>query len=396
MEPEAREFYIDPDVAQAESLPARAFTEPAFLGLETASIFQRSWLLLPQRTADELRADARSLAELLAVRGSHVPVSLLDRPLFLQRDWQGQLRCFPNVCTHAWFPLVHGPGRERSIVCQQHARRFDTHGRFLGQPGFEDVAPRPEDDLRGLPVAEWQGQVFGAFDRPGVPFDQLMAEVQTSVACLPLADLKRRPQPSEVREIDGNWKQHAWNYMDVFHLSYIHRAPGGLADAVDLGSYHTELQPLTSLQWAYASDPGHGFEPDLLPARFRHPSKRVFALWWFVFPNLTLNFYPWGLSINVYMPVPKQPDRTLFLWYHYVLDEAKYEQRDSVWLNSQVDAEDIDAMRQVSRGARSGLAGRGRFAAGREDGPHWFHRLVYASLFESDLGGHDMQPGGVD
>ena len=81
------------------------------------------------------------------------------------------------------------------------------------------------------------------------------------------------------------------------------------------------------------------------------------------------------------MPVPGKPDRTLFLWYHYVLDEAKYEQRDSIWLNRQVDAEDVDAMSQVLRGVRSGLAPRGRFAPVQEAGPHWFHRLVYTSAF---------------
>ena len=62
----------------------------------------------------------------------------------------------------------------------------------------------------------------------------------------------------------------------------------GLADAIDLKSYATELYPGTALQWAYAKDPSHGFDPKLLPDRFRDSKRRVFALWWFVFPNLTL------------------------------------------------------------------------------------------------------------
>src|SRR6185437_2239812 len=125
-----------------------------------------------------------------------------------------------------------------------------------------------------------------------------------------------------------------------------------------------------ALQWAYATNPDHGFEPEMLPARFRDPRRRVFALWWFVFPNLTLNFYPWGLSVNVYMPCPGNPHQTLFLWYHYVLDEGLYERRDEVWLNHQVDSEDVDAIRQVSRAVSSGVAPRGRFAPGQEAGPH--------------------------
>jgi len=375
----AHEFEVDAAIEKARTLPPRAFSDPAFLELELATIFSREWLLVPQRSADELRAEQRSLSELVRLRGSRVPITVLDRPLFLQRDWDGHLHCFPNVCSHAWYPLVHGPGRERTIVCGQHGRRFDTAGRCLGQPGFDHVVP--EDDLRDLPVAEWGPFVFVGLS-PGVPpFEDVTRELRNSLACFPLGELRRRPQAGETREVEGNWKQHAWNYMDVFHLTYIHRAPGGLADAIDMDSYQTELYGRTALQWAYATDAAHGFEPDLMPARLRHPSKRVFALWWFVFPNLTLNFYPWGLSVNVYMPTPGSPGRTLFQWYQYVLDEARYEDRDRVWLNRQVDAEDVDAMGQVSRSVQSSLASRGRFAPAQEAGPHWFHRLVYTGVF---------------
>jgi len=112
-----------------------------------------------------------------------------------------------------------------------------------------------------------------------------------------------------------------------------------------------------------------------------HANKRVFALWWFIFPNLTLNFYPWGLSVNQYMPVQGSPDRTQFHWLQYSLDEAKFKQRNDVWLNEQVDAEDIEAISLVSKGARSGFAPRGRFAPREERGPHWLHRLIYTTVF---------------
>jgi choline monooxygenase len=107
----------------------------------------------------------------------------------------------------------------------------------------------------------------------------------------------------------------------------------------------------------------------------------VFALWWFVFPNLTLNFYPWGLSINLYAPVPGKPQRTLFHWYHLVRDASKYAKREEVWMMKAVDDEDVDALTQVARGVRSGMAPRGRFAGDAEKGPHWFHRKVYESAF---------------
>ncbi|OLB70367.1 hypothetical protein AUI06_06960 [archaeon 13_2_20CM_2_52_21] len=81
------------------------------------------------------------------------------------------------------------------------------------------------------------------------------------------------------------------------------------------------------------------------------------------------------------MPVPGRPNRTQFCWFQYSLDKAKFNQRNKVWLNQQVDAEDIEAISLVSKGARSGFAPRGRFAPREEPGPHWLRRLIFTTVF---------------
>lgn len=379
------DFRVDPDVASASTLPVEAFTDPEYLKLELATLFRRNWLLVPQRAVHE--NDDRSLAEAVKLRGARLPFTLLGRPFFLQRDWKSRLHCFPNVCTHAWYPLVDGPDRKKTIVCAQHGRAFACDGKFSSQSGFSPKTvkdfPRDCDHLQGLPVDSWGEFFFAALGEPDLPLKRLLDPMIKSVSRMPVSRFTRG-RHEEVREVDGNWKLHGWNYMDKFHISFIHRAPEGLADALDLSSYKTELHDKSSLQWAYARNPEHGFNPQHLPTRFRdpkYPDRRVFALWWFVFPNMTFNFYPWGLSVNAYMPTPHDPGKTLFLWYHYVWDEKKYKRRDELWLSSQVDAEDIHAMKQVRRGTLSGFAPRGRFAPGEESGPHWYHRLAYESVF---------------
>lgn len=374
-------MHVDADIRKAETLPPEAFTSPAFLDRELETVFARNWVLVPQRDSFALRDDSRSLADLVRRRGARAPVSMMDRPLFLQRDWKGKLHLFPNVCTHAWHTLVQGPDRDRTIVCPQHGRRFDTEGKFVAQPGFEELPnfPRDCDSLADMPVAEWGELLFARLGTSGDTWKQVATPVLRSVEKLPLNKMKRKAIDGEVRELAGNWKQHAWNYMDQLHIPYIHSKPGGLSEAVELASYQTELHGKAALQWAYAKNPEHGFDPKLLPARFAKGAKgrRVFALWWFLFPNLTLNFYPWGLSINLYSPVPGKPDRTLFHWYHYSWNDKLYEQRDEIWMMRGVDDEDVDAISQVNRGVKSGLAQPGRFAPGQEEGPHWFHRHVF-------------------
>ncbi|MDX6768250.1 MAG: SRPBCC family protein [Elusimicrobiota bacterium] len=375
-----KSFAVHADPARAETLPARAFTDPAVLERELETLFATNWLLVPEPTGAEARADSRPWSERLRQRGARAPLTLLEKPLFLQRGWRDDaLRLMPNVCTHAWYPLVAGASRGERLVCAQHGRQFDGAGRVLSQPGFKQF--RACDRLTSFPMAEFGPLLFACLGRPTRPFAKLSAPIVASLGRLPLDRLERRAQAGELREVDGNWKQHAWNYMDKFHVQFIHKAPGGLADAIDLAGYKTELYDGVSLQWAYAKNPAAGFDPALLPDRFRDPAgRRVFALWWFVFPGLTLNFYPWGLSVNLYEPVPGKPEKTLFRWFAYSWNDALFARRDELWLSEQVDAEDVEAMAQVRRGARSGLAPRGRFSPAEESGPHWFHRAVSLAI----------------
>ena len=63
------------------------------------------------------------------------------------------------------------------------------------------------------------------------------------------------------------------------------------------------------------------------------------------------------------------------------MDEKKYGEMESIWLNQQVDDEDVEAMDLVAKGIGSGFGVKGRFAPEEEKGPHWFHREVFKHLF---------------
>ncbi len=386
----AEQCRVDDDIRRAETLPAAAFVDGEFAQRELDTLFRTSWQLLPDHGDDP-----RPLDEQVAARGTRVPVSLLGRPLYLQRGWDDDvLRAFPNTCTHAWHPLVLGASRGPTLVCAQHGRRFDCTGRFVSQPGFTKLLdfPRDCDHLPSLPVAIWRRMVFAnlaagpapqhplARSISGAPaLPSVFAEIDASLANMPAA-VERTS--AETRDVAGNWKQHAWNFLDPFHIGYVHRAPHGLADAIELASYTTEIYEHSVLQWVYASKPADGFDPAWLPERFHDPAgRRVFALWWFVFPNLALNFYPWGLSVNVYQPIPGRPEATRFVWHQWAIDREKHADRDRRWLSSQVDAEDVDTLAHVSRGLRSGFAPRGRFAPDDEQAAHWFHRNVARGVF---------------
>jgi choline monooxygenase len=103
----------------------------------------------------------------------------------------------------------------------------------------------------------------------------------------------------------------------------------------------------------------------------------VAAYYYWLFPNLMLNFYPWGLSINVVKPLAI--DRTRVSFISYVWDESKLEQGAGAALD-RVEREDEAVVESVQRGLRSRLYGRGRYSPRHEAGTHHFHLLLQAAL----------------
>jgi choline monooxygenase len=114
-----------------------------------------------------------------------------------------------------------------------------------------------------------------------------------------------------------------------------------------------------------------------LPKDHRDYGKRVAAFYFWLFPNIMLNFYPWGLSVNVIYPLG--PARTRVSFISYVWDESKRDQGVGGDLHK-VEMEDEEVVESVQKGVSSRLYDRGRFSARREIGTHHFHRLLAQSM----------------
>ncbi len=54
-----KEFFVDPDIARAETLPAYAFEDVDVLSLEMSTLFARTWLLIPEKV--ETQSGARAM-----------------------------------------------------------------------------------------------------------------------------------------------------------------------------------------------------------------------------------------------------------------------------------------------------------------------------------------------
>lgn len=393
-----KDFFVSEKSNCARTLPIMSFWDSKFFELELETIYRKHWLCLPKKNLKEPISDSRSDSkwDVISLRGNAAKFQFLGESLLLKRGFepQGQpkLHCFLNRCPHAFYPLLLGEvdeSRNRFIQCGQHGLTAHCDGKLRSHPAFKDGMENEASallHLREYGLADWLDLLFVHRGETKTPFEETFSPIEASLGNFLKRDFNYKKMMGERRIVDGNWKTHAWNYMDALHISWIHKGPAGLQDAVDLSSYTTELYANSSLQWAYARNEADGFDPQDIHPRFIDNStkgRRVFALWWFVFPNLTLNFYPWGLSVNVYNPLVDDPTKTDFQWLHYVCDESKYNERETRWLSSVVDDEDVYAMRMLQNvlSSKQDPLARGIFAGETEKGPHWFHRRVYQSVF---------------
>lgn len=350
---------IDPDIRLARTPPSAIYRDPRQHERALVRIFVRSWQLLPPEVQSE---EAGSIRPWTLLPGS------LDEPLVLTRDDQGRQHCVSNVCTHRGNLVVQCPGKASGLRCGYHGRRFGLDGRFLSMPEFEQTQdfPSDSDHLPALPLEHWGCLGFTAID-PVVDFETWIAPVRARMDWLPLDRFRFDAASSRDYDVASNWMLYCDNFLEGFHIPYVHH---GLASELDCGAYVTETFEWGSLQLGIGRQKG---EPLGIPQDHPDAGRGAAAYYYWLFPNLMLNFYPWGLSVNVVQPLAV--DRTRVRFLSFVRDVRLRDSGAGADLH-RVELEDEVVVRNVQRGLRSRMYDRGRYSPTREAGVHHFHRLL--------------------
>lgn len=357
------DFEIDPDIRKAWTPPARFYRDAALFETAKQLVFAPSW----QWIGD---------TDLVKVPGQVHPFTLLegclDEPLLLTRDVDDGLHLMSNVCTHRGNLVCEAGGIERFLRCRYHGRRFGLDGKFQHMPEFEECEgfPSPQDDLPAVQLANWGPLLFASL-RPASSFEEAFAPMLERLAWLPLQEFVHAPERQREYLVKGHWALYVDNYLEGFHIPFIHNA---LASTLDYGNYTTELFRYGNLQLGVASSGEFSFS---LPSASPDHGRDIAAYYFWFFPNLMFNFYPWGLSINVVRPLT--PELTKVTFIPYVWDASKIGGGAGSQLD-RVEREDEAVVELVQKGINSSLYDRGRYSPTRETGTHHFHRLLVEHL----------------
>jgi choline monooxygenase len=354
------------NIAQAKTIHTDFYTSETYLAAAKEKIFAHSWQFIGSN-------------ELVKYAGDVHPFTLLKEyiaePLVLTKTADNTIHCLSNVCTHRGNIIAYKAcSKANNLRCKYHGRLFDLDGKFISMPEFKEVEnfPCQDDHLPNLPLFTWGNLLFTSLTKKyDAPI--FLQEMMERLHWLPLHEFSYRADLSKTFEVDANWALYCENYLEGFHIPFVH---AGLNAALSFGDYVTELYPKASLQLGIGKHEADCFD---LPPSSKDYGSKIAAYYYWVYPNMMFNFYPWGLSVNIVQPVGVAKTKVEFITFMW--QEDKYDKGAGSDLDK-VEMEDEEIVQQVQKGVTSRFYTHGRYSVTRETGTHHFHRLLVQSMNE--------------
>jgi len=351
-------FKIHPNIEEAETLPSAFYRSQEVFDALTEKVFAKTW----QFIGDETR---------VSVEGKLYPFNFLEygleEPMLLANDGK-QINCLSNVCTHRGNILCHDPSKAKNILCGYHGRRFDLAGNFKHMPQFKQAKgfPRAEDHLHQFPLKHFGPWLFTSLE-DSMDFQAVIDAMDSKVGFMPLNEFKLDESHSKDYLVNAHWTLYCDNYLEGFHIPFVHDS---LNQVLDYGKYETVIYPELNLQVGHSSGGEHVFD---LPKDHEDYGQQISAYYFWIFPNMMFNFYPWGCSINIVKPISLNRTKVSFL--SYVYDESKLDTGAGAALDK-VEREDEFVVEGVFKGMKSRVYHTGRYSPEMEKGVHHFHSLL--------------------
>ncbi|MEO7265114.1 MAG: aromatic ring-hydroxylating dioxygenase subunit alpha [Ferruginibacter sp.] len=353
-------FFVNSDISLAHTISTEVYKSQQFFEEAKEKIFAPGWQFIGD-------------TQMVGTNGSCFPFILLENyinePLLLTRDANEDIHCLSNVCTHRGNLLVTESCNNINLRCKYHGRLFGLDGRFKSMPEFKEVKnfPTANDDLSKLPLFTWGNLLFTSLQQK-YEASVFFKDMIDRLSWLPLHEFKFHPALSKDYYVNANWALYCENYLEGFHIPFVHEA---LNTAIDFTDYTTEIfYPFSSLQLGISR---YGKDCFDIPVSSPDHGKKIAAYYFWVFPNMMFNFYPWGLSINIVQPLAVDKTRVQFL--SYVWKEDLLHAGAGADLDK-VEKEDEAIVENVQKGIQSRFYTQGRYSVTREKGTHHFHELL--------------------
>lgn len=369
-------------VELASTLVADAYRSETFFIEEREQLFGRGWVTVA------------AISE-VAQPGQVVVREVGGRSIIITRNGNGELRGFLNVCRHRGSRLIAEDCQLRAgrIRCPYHAWAYDLDGACIGTPLFEgsdipdemraafdmgDVKAFDRGDypLFRVAVEDWGPLILASLEPDPMPLGQWLGDLSQRLGGHDLSSWV--VQTGKDYDIGANWKLIAENFMEYYHLPWVHPELAKVSRIQD----HYRFQgpgmytgmtttPISGDSPAWLALPPHcGVRgADLVAGRFM-----------LLFPNAALSVLPNHLFLMILEP--RAADRTLERTYLMTHPETMggagageaLEELMGFW--DHVNIEDIDIVENVQLGISTPEYQGGRMCYRFEEPVHRFQNMV--------------------
>jgi phenylpropionate dioxygenase-like ring-hydroxylating dioxygenase large terminal subunit len=339
-------------------IPAGPYYRPEYLELEREAIFKRTWLQIAH--VCELPKTGTFIVR---------PVEAANASILITRGKDDKLRAFYNVCTHRGTELVaEASGTRSSFTCPYHAWTFGNDGKLRSAPDFERFyIDKSQCDLLQVAIDVCAGIIFINLDKsPSQGLREFLGELGDQIQTLPVA--RATTFAEWVYEVNANWKLVWDNFLENYHLRFIHPRSASPACgpenpfgyAVQMAFYGVHR---TQRIWANPSATitpiqkfGFGKLHEFAAADglIDNAHKRDYYA---LFPNFNIIGTPTNHFSHVVMPLSASRTRGVFRMYWIGEDENATERfaRELAMVSAmEVHAEDRDVLEAGQRGLNSG------------------------------------------
>ena len=264
---------INQDIRVSSTLPGEFYNSATKLQESKLQIFEKSWQIICDN-------------ETIKTTNSAFPFDFMEgfitEPLLLVRDKNDEIICLSNVCTHRGAVLIDHPCQlSGNITCPYHGRRFDMEGKFKSMPETHEMEnfPTQKDDLHTLNVKKWKQFLFTSLE-PTFEFEKLITEMNERIGWMPIENFIYSESRSQEYLVKANWALYIDNYLEGFHIPFIHP---DLSKSLDYSTYSSEIYPYSNLQIGVGKSGDICFE---LPKYSKDYGKNIAAYYFWLFPNI--------------------------------------------------------------------------------------------------------------
>jgi len=362
------DYTPSPNLATAQTVPSRWYTDPAFLDAEKENIFWKTWQPVGR-------------VDMVARPGDYFACEVVGEPLVVTRTTKGELRAFYNVCRHRGATVANAKGNRKTLQCMYHGWTYDLEGKLIRAPEFEGVQNWSAGDvcLPPVKVEAWGPFVFVNLD-PDAPAmkDTAYGHIEAEMKAKGFNIERMRSFERRDYEIDCNWKVYVDNYLEGYHVPIAHP---GLYRELDYEQYRVDTFDEHSSQYAPIRPAKEG-QIQGRDRRYIRTDDEADALYYWVFPNVMLNVYPDNISINIILPLGHGRTLTIFEWYFEEPGTGPgwESMQQTIQFSDEIQQEDIEICEIVQKGLTSRSYDRGRFSVLRENGVHHFQMLIHKYL----------------